>query len=78
MKFKINKMEINSFIEALDNSKGDVWLTTDQGDRVNLKSKLSQLVGISAILEGANIVDAEIHFDNPDDEATFLQFAMYG
>lgn len=78
MKFSVNKMQIDTFIDALDNCKGNVWLSTDQGDMINLKSKLSQLVGISAILKGANIVDAEIHFEDKEDENIFLKLATFG
>ncbi|HHT24846.1 MAG TPA: hypothetical protein GXZ76_04935 [Clostridiaceae bacterium] len=77
-KIKIKKVNIDAFIAALDNCKGNVWLTTDEGDKYNLRSKLSQLVGLSSILKGADIVDAELLIENEEDAPILLTHLMYG
>lgn len=39
--------EITSFLEAVQRCRGEVILETDTGDRLNLKSTLSQFVFIT-------------------------------
>ena len=39
-----NIKDVNKFFEVVDSCKGKVELVTGEGDRLNLKSKLSQYV----------------------------------
>ena len=39
-----NIKDINKFFQVIDSCKGKVELVTGEGDRLNLKSKLSQYV----------------------------------
>ena len=41
------------FLKVIDSCKGRVELITDDGDRLNLKSKLCQLVSLSTIFSSA-------------------------
>ena len=41
------------FLKIIDSCKGRVELITDDGDRLNLKSKLCQLVSLSTIFSSA-------------------------
>lgn len=43
---KLYDIDIVKLIDLLDKAKGNVYLVTDDGDKLNLKSKLCQLVGI--------------------------------
>ena len=45
-----NIKEVNEFIKTIDSCKGNVYLTSVFGDKYNLKSKLSQYVGIAAMI----------------------------
>ena len=38
--------EVNDFLEVVNRCEGDVWLQSTEGDKINLKSSLSQHVGI--------------------------------
>jgi hypothetical protein len=75
---KLFDIEINKLIELLDRAKGNVFLVTDEGDNLNLKSKLCQLYGVRTLLEKSKdaTVSPEIKFENTDDEAMFIRFLI--
>ena len=75
---ELHKVDFEKFLEAIDQCKGNVYLVTDEGDRLNLKSKLCQLLGISQILQGGMVKEAKIVCDNPDDESLLFRFNLYG
>ncbi len=66
--FSIQDIDVKAFIEALDRCKGNVILVTSEGDRFNLRSKLSQLTGIINLIEGGRSVAANIICENSEDE----------
>ncbi|AVM42073.1 hypothetical protein [Fastidiosipila sanguinis] len=74
----INNMDMKVFMDLIDSSEGNVYLITDDGNKLNLKSKLSQLVGLINIVEGASVSEASLAFDNPDDETRFFRTNLYG
>ena len=43
--FYLDNIDVATLMKALDECKGSVILITDEGDRFNLKSKLSQITG---------------------------------
>ena len=45
-----NINQVNDFLETVNNSKGDVYLLSQEGDKFNLKSTLSQYLSIGALL----------------------------
>ena len=48
------------FFEVVDSCKGKVELVTGEGDRLNLKSKLSQYVSLANIFSNGEIPELEI------------------
>lgn len=68
-----NISEVDSFIRTVNECKGDVWLESADGDKINLKSKLSQYIAIRALIsiEGDNL---ELFCSIPEDEAKFFKF----
>ena len=50
--FYLDNIDVATLMKALDECKGSVILLTDEGDRFNLKSKLSQITGIMKLIEG--------------------------
>lgn len=65
---KIYKIEdVDGFLKLLDTCKGTVELITKEGDRLNLKSKLSQYVGLSKLFSSTEISDIEIIAHEPED-----------
>ncbi len=77
-KIQIHNIDFNKFIEALDHCKGDVFLETPDGDCLNLRSKLCQIMGIANILNGAMVSEATIRCANPEDESRLFRFNLYG
>ncbi len=68
-----NIKEVNNFLKTVDECKGNVWLESIDGNRINLKSKLSQYIAISALIsfEGDKL---ELFCSEADDEAKFYNF----
>ena len=77
-KIQIHNIDFNKFIEALDHCKGDVFLETPDGDCLNLRSKLCQIMGIANILNGAKVSEATIRCTDPEDETRLFRFNLYG
>ncbi len=75
---ELHDVDVPAFLKVLDNCKGKVFLVTDEGDRLNLKSKLSQLVGLTQLIEGGKISEASIACENPEDESTLFRFNLFG
>ena len=74
---KLHDLDFQEFISALDSCKGDVYLETDEGDILNLKSKLCQIMGIANILKNATVSEATIRCTNPEDETLLFRFNLY-
>ena len=55
-----NIKDVNKFFEVVDSCKGKVELVTGEGDRLNLKSKLSQYVSLANIFSNGEIPELEI------------------
>ena len=55
-----NIKDIEKFFEVVDSCSGKVELVTGEGDRLNLKSKLSQYVSLANIFSGGEIPELEI------------------
>lgn len=72
MKLK-NIKEVNSFLNAVNQCNGDVWLESVDGDKINLKSKLSQYVAISALIS-CESDSLELFCSLPEDETNFFKF----
>ena len=74
----LHNIDITEFLAVLDTCEGNVYLVTKDGDRLNLKSKLSQLVGLSRLIEGGKITEASIFCDNKNDESKLFRFNFFG
>ena len=68
---KIDKVkDIDQLFEVVDGCDGGVTLVTTEGDRLNIKSKLTQYVAVSYIFTaGSRIGEMELLADKPEDEA---------
>ena len=76
--FDMHDIDVQKFMDALDRCKGNVYLITEEGDRLNLKSKLSQITGLLHLIEGGKLVKAKIVCDDPDDEALLFRMNLFG
>lgn len=74
---ELHDVDVPSFIKVLDECKGNVYLVSREGDHLNLKSKLSQLVGLTKLIEGGKIAKAYIICEQPEDESKLFRFNLY-
>ncbi|MBQ3817050.1 MAG: hypothetical protein II802_02115 [Clostridia bacterium] len=75
---QLHNINLNDFIKAIDECKGDVYLETKDRDVLNLKSKLCQIIGLSTILSNSEIVEATLRCTDKDDESMLFRFNLYG
>ena len=76
--FSMGNIDVQAFVKALDNCKGNVMLVTNENDQFNLKSKLSQMAGILNLIEGGRVVNAKIYCDDPEDESYLFRLNLFG
>ena len=69
---------IQEFFKIIDSCKGRVELLTGEGDRLNLKSKLSQYVSLANIFSGGEIPELEIVAYEKEDIDKLLNFMING
>ena len=55
-----NIKDVNEFYKMIDSCKGTVMLVTPEGDRLNLKSKLSQYVSLTSFFASGTIPELDI------------------
>ncbi|MGI6665564.1 MAG: polya polymerase [Christensenellaceae bacterium] len=77
MKVK-NITEPKKFFEVLSQAKGTVELVTSEGDRLNLKSKLSQYIALTQMFKDAEIDEIEIIVSEPEDMGLLLDYLIRG
>lgn len=71
-----NIKNLDKFFAVIDSCKGRVELVTGEGDRLNLKSKLSQYVSMANIFSNGTIPELEVVASEPDDVAKLVNFMM--
>ena len=73
-----NITDINKFFKVVDSCKGKVELITGEGDRLNLKSKLSQYVSMANIFSNGEIPELELVAHEPEDINRLVDFMING
>ena len=71
-----NITDIDKFFQVVDACKGKVELVTGEGDRLNLKSKLSQYVSLANIFSNGEIPELEIIAYEREDVEKLINFMM--
>lgn len=70
---KINKYNLGDFLNTINNTKGNVFLRSQEGDIYNLKSTLCQYVAIAALLSQHGD-ELELFCEHKEDEPLFFEF----
>ena len=71
---KLTKIsQVKDFLAIVNTCKGDITLTSQYGDKYNMKSLLTQYVAIGALL-GERGDELELFCSSKEDEAKFLKF----
>jgi len=73
-----NVTNVEKLFKVVDQCKGKVELVTDEGDRLNLKSKLSQYVSLTKLFADAAIPEIELVVYEPEDTKRFIEYMMDG
>lgn len=73
---KVDKVtDVEGLFNVVDACKGQVELITGEGDRLNLKSKLCQIISLSSIFPMmAEIPNLEIIAHEPEDMEKIAEF----
>ncbi|NLL76643.1 polya polymerase [Kineothrix sedimenti] len=71
-----NIRDIDKFFKVIDSCVGKVELVTGEGDRLNLKSKLSQYVSMANIFSDGTIAELELIAYEPEDITKLVNFMM--
>lgn len=77
MKVK-NITDIEKFFDVVDHCEGKVELVTGEGDRLNLKSKLSQYVSLANIFSNGEIPELEIIAYEKNDIERLIDYMVLG
>ena len=78
-KMKIQNIDnVEKFFKVVDSCKGKVELVTGEGDRLNLKSKLSQYVALAKVFSDGVIEELELVAHEPKDVERLVSFMYNG
>lgn len=77
MAIDMHDIDLKDFNEVLASCKGDVFMVTPEGDRLNLKSKLCQLIGFTKLIEGGNIAKATFECAEMEDQQKLFRFNLF-
>ncbi|WP_099469132.1 polya polymerase [Konateibacter massiliensis] len=73
-----NIKDVDKFFKVVDSCVGRVELVTGEGDRLNLKSKLSQYVSMANIFSDGEIAELEIIAYEKEDIDKLVSFMING
>ena len=73
-----NITDIDGLFKVIDECKGRVELVTGEGDRLNLKSKLSQYVSMANIFSNGEIPELELIAYEKEDTDRLINFMTNG
>ena len=73
-----NIKDVEKFFKVVDECTGRVELVTGEGDRLNLKSKLSQYVSLANIFSNGEIPELEIIASEKEDVDRLMNFMING
>ena len=77
-KIQLHKVDFEKLIQVIEKCTSDVYLETKDGDSLNLKSRLCQILGLSNIFSSTEIEEAWVRCTNQDDETMLFRFNLYG
>jgi len=75
---QIHNFDFNKLMEFVAETKGEVYMKTPEGDVLNLKSRLTQLLVLSGALGQSNIAEATIVCEDKEEESKIFRLNLYG
>lgn len=73
----MNITNVEKFFGVIEQCEDKVELVTENGDRLNLKSKLSQYVSLAKLCFSGKIPELELITHNPKDAQKIFNYLMY-
>ena len=73
-----NISNIQGLFDVINTCRGNVELVSPEGDRINLKSRLAQLLSLSGVVSHGYIRELELKIEKQEDMDKILEFAMDG
>ena len=75
---QIHDFDFNKLMEFVATTKGEVFLKTTEGDVLNLKSRLTQLLVLSGAIAQGTIEEATVICSDKDEESALFRLNLYG
>lgn len=73
-----NITDVDVFFKVLDECKGKVELVSPEGDRINLKSKLSQYFALATVFSDGYIKELELVATDKEDVERLIKYMYQG
>lgn len=73
-----NISNVENFFKVIDECKGPVELVSPEGDRINLKSKLSQYVSLASMFSNGYIRELDIVAREKEDVERLIKYMYQG
>ena len=73
-----NISDVEKFFQVIDQCKGTIELVSAEGDRINLKSKLSQYLSMASIFSNGYINELELVAHEPEDAERLNKYMYQG
>ncbi|RGY96732.1 polya polymerase [Clostridium sp. AM58-1XD] len=73
-----NITDVDKFFKVIDQCSGKVELVSPEGDRINLKSKLTQYLSMATIFSNGYIDELELIAYDKDDIDRLISFMYQG
>lgn len=73
----MNITNVEKFFKVIDQCEEKVELVTENGDKYNLKSKLSQYVALAKVVFGGIIPEVELVTHSSSDAKRIMRYVMY-
>ena len=74
---QIHDFVFEELMDFVRQTRGEVWLKTTEGDVLNLKSRLTELLVLSGAIGQSVIDEATVVCANPEDESRLFRMNLY-
>ena len=74
----LNIKDVDKFFNVIQSCTGDVFLVSTEGDRINLKSRLSKYFALANVFASDVVDSVELITSNGEDTEKLLRFMMDG
>ena len=73
-----NISDVDTFLKVIGECKGPVELVSPEGDRINLKSKLSQYLSLASMFSNGYIRELELVATDKEDVERLIRYMYHG